>query len=53
MKICQLPAAILAAFAKFPFSMHDINSLLSSKVCLRISAGLPFPHFGRLKLHMF
>lgn len=32
--------------------MHDINSLLSSNVCLRIRAGLPFPHFGRLKLQI-
>lgn len=44
----MLPAAIRAAFAKFPVSMQAMSSLLSSTVCLRTRAGLPFPHFGRL-----
>ncbi len=44
------PAAIRAAFAKFPVSMQAINSLLSSTVFLRTKAGFPFPHFGRLRI---
>lgn len=44
------PAAMRAAFAKFPVSMQAINSLLSSKVFLRTRAGFPFPHFGRLRV---
>lgn len=46
----NLPAAIRAAFAKFPVSMQAINSLLSSTVFLRTKAGFPFPHFGRLRI---
>ena len=46
----NLPAAIRAAFAKFPVSMQAINSLLSSTVFLRTKAGFPFPHFGRLRM---
>lgn len=46
----DLPAAIRAAFAKFPVSIQAINSLLSSTVFLRTKAGFPFPHFGRLRI---
>lgn len=45
-----LPAAILAAFAKFPDSMQAMSSLLSSTVFLLTKAGFPFPHFGRLRI---
>lgn len=48
--LVTLPAAIRAAFAKFPVSMQAINSLLSSTVFLRTKAGFPFPHFGRLRM---
>lgn len=46
----HVPAAILAALAKFPFSMQAISWVLSSTVFLLTNAGFPFPHFGRLKL---
>lgn len=48
--IFVLPAAIRAAFAKFPDSMQAMSSLLSSTVFLRTKAGFPFPHFGRLRI---